>query len=75
MDLLPISQDPYAGAALADNLAHIYVIIGEYDAAVDQLEELLAADSPVTLPWLKADPTWDPLRDNPRFQQLLAGTQ
>ncbi|UCF18922.1 MAG: hypothetical protein JSU87_13465 [Gemmatimonadota bacterium] len=75
VELLPISEDAYAGAALVDNLAHIYVMVGEYEAAVDQLEVLLNADAPVTVPWLNADPTWDPLRDRPSFQALLAGDQ
>jgi tetratricopeptide (TPR) repeat protein len=70
-DLLPLAEDAYAGAALVDNLAHIYVMVGDYNAAVDQLELLLSVDSPVSVPWLMADPTWDPLRDNPRFRNLL----
>jgi tetratricopeptide (TPR) repeat protein len=72
-DLLPLSEDAYAGAALVDNLAHIYVLLGDYDAAVDQLELLLTVDSPVSVPWLMADPTWDPLRDQARFRDLLEG--
>ncbi|KPK79019.1 MAG: hypothetical protein AMS25_14020 [Gemmatimonas sp. SM23_52] len=71
VELLPISEDAYAGAALVDNLAHIYVMVGDYDAAIDELEALLSADAPVSVPWLLADPTWDPLRDNPRFESLI----
>lgn len=73
VELLPISEDAYAGAALVDNLAHIYVMVGDYDAAIDELEALLSADAPVSVPWLLADPTWDPLRDHPRFQVLIEG--
>ncbi len=70
-DLLPLTDDAYAGAALVDNLAHIYVLVGDHDAAVDQLESLLSVDSPVSVPWLMADPTWDPLRDDARFRSLI----
>lgn len=75
VELLPLSEDTYAGAALVDNLAHIYVMIGDYDAAVAQLKVLLSVDSPVSVPWLMADPTWDPLRDHPGFMNLLEGTE
>ena len=72
-DLLPLSEDNYAGSALADNLAHIYVRVGDHQAAIDELESLLAVDAPLSVPWLSADPTWDPLREEPRFQRLLQG--
>jgi adenylate cyclase len=71
VELLPVSEDAYAGAALLDNLAHIYMMVGDYDAAIAELEALLAADAPVSVPWLLADPTWDPLRDHPRFESLI----
>ncbi len=71
VELLPISEDAYAGAALADNLAHIFVLTGDHDAAIDELTSLLSAQAPVSPSWLKADPTWDPLRDDARFQSLL----
>jgi TolB-like protein len=73
VEQLSIADDPYAGAALVDNLAHIYVIVGEHDAAIEALESLLTTDSPVTRAWLMADPTWDPLRSNPKFQELVEG--
>ncbi len=46
-------------------------MVGEYDAAIDQLEALLAIPSPTAVPMLRIDPTWDRLRDHPHFQRLL----
>jgi hypothetical protein len=46
-------------------------MVGEYDAAIDQLEILLAVPSPTSVPMLRIEPTWKPLRDHPRFQALL----
>ena len=71
VQLLPISRDPYAGAALVDNLAHIYVLVGDYDEAIDQVRILMSAEAPVSTPWLRVDPTWDPIREDPRFQEIL----
>ena len=71
VELLPLSKDAYTGAAWKENLAHIFVMLGEHDQAIDQLESLIAVASPVSIPWLLADPTWDPLRDHPRFRRLV----
>jgi serine/threonine-protein kinase len=55
-----------------EDLARIYTMVGEYDTAIDRLETLLSVPSPTTVPMLRMDPTWDPLREHPRFQRLLA---
>lgn len=73
--LLPVSRDPYAGAALVDNLAHIYVLVGDHDGALDEIRALMAAEAPVSIAWLRVDPTWDPLREDPRFQAILEGNR
>ena len=67
----PQDEKSNAGAAWAENLAHIYVLVGEYDAAIDVLEQLLETGSPLTAAWLQADPTWEDLRNIPRFQELM----
>ena len=54
-ELHPVSKDAGQGPIYLINLAKIYVLIGEIEKAIDQLEYLL----------------WDPLRENPRFIQLL----
>ena len=69
---LPVSRDPIDGTDLQEDLAYVEMLVGENDAAVRRLGYLLTIPSDVSVPILRADPMWDPLRSNPRFQQLLA---
>jgi serine/threonine protein kinase/tetratricopeptide (TPR) repeat protein len=71
--LLPVIKDAIRGPSYLVNLARIYVMIVEYDLAIDQLEFLLSIPSRISIPLLRIDPTWDPLRNNSRFQKLLEG--
>ena len=71
VELYTVSKDAVGGALYIEGLAYIYVIVGEYDLAIDKLEYLLSIPSFTTVPMLKLDPGWDPLRKNPRFQKLL----
>ena len=71
VELLPVSKDAIWGPNLVLNLASIYVLVGEENAAIDQLEYLLSIPSPLSVSLLRIDPRWDPLRKNPRFQKLL----
>jgi len=59
------------GPYRVEDLAHIYVMVGEYDKAIDRLEDLLSIPGPLSIPLLRLDPAWDPLRNHPRFQDLL----
>jgi serine/threonine protein kinase/tetratricopeptide (TPR) repeat protein len=72
VELLPVSKDAITGAGWVANLARIYVMVGEYDAAIDQLEFLLSIPGKISIPFLKLDPTWDVLRQHPKFRRLLA---
>jgi len=71
--VVPISRDHYSGPRTVSGLAEIYVMVGEYDAAIDQLATVLVipGDGKVTVPLLQLDPIWAPLRGNPRFERLL----
>jgi Tfp pilus assembly protein PilF len=53
-----------------DAIALVHVALGEKDQAFALLEEALAQHN-VLFYWLKADPRFDPLRSDPRFQHLL----
>ncbi len=70
-ELLPVSEDALLGPDLVQILAQIYVLVGEPEAAVDQIEFLLSIPGELSVGMLRVHPYWDPLRDNPRFQALL----
>ncbi len=74
VSLLPISRDAYLGPYLQHQLARIYVLVGEPEKALDQLEPLLKVPYTLSPGWLKIDPNFAPLRGNPRFEWLVNGT-
>jgi hypothetical protein len=61
--LLPVTKDAFGGPYQQLQLVRIYILVGEPEKALDQLE-----------PLLRIDPTFDPLRKNPRFQKLMNGS-
>jgi TolB-like protein/Flp pilus assembly protein TadD len=72
VELLPISKDAYDGPILATNLAAIYARMGERDLALDQLATLVEVPNGPTLGTLRAEPEWDTLRGDPRFEKIVA---
>jgi tetratricopeptide (TPR) repeat protein len=71
--LLPVAKDAYFGPSVQHQLARIYILVGEPEKALDNLEPLLKIPYYLSPGWLKIDPTFDQLRKNPRFQKLVAG--
>jgi tetratricopeptide (TPR) repeat protein len=69
----PISKDAKDASYFKHQLARIYMLVGEPEKALDQLEPLLKIPYWLSPGWLKIDPNFDPLRKNPRFQKLIAG--
>jgi tetratricopeptide (TPR) repeat protein len=72
--LLPISRDAFLGPYIQHQLARIYILVGEPERALDQLEPLLRMPYYLSPAWLRIDPNFDPLRGNPRFQRLVNGS-
>ncbi len=70
-DLLPESKDAFGGPDITAGVAEVYCIAGENGRAIELLDGLLDRPSNVTVPILKLNPAWDPLRNDPRFQALL----
>jgi hypothetical protein len=71
--LVPISKNASDGAYNQHQLARIYILLGNQELALDQLEPLLTIPYFLSPGWLRFDPTFAPLRGNPRFERLVAG--
>ena len=71
-ELLPISREAWRGSFRLLDLAKIYTMVGEPDLAIQALDELLSRPTDaISIALLKIDPTWDALRENPKFQEIL----
>jgi serine/threonine-protein kinase len=70
-EILPESIDAFNGPEMTQRLAEVYVCVGEEDKAIDLLDGLLSRPTAVTVATLKVIPIWDPLRNKPRFIELL----
>jgi eukaryotic-like serine/threonine-protein kinase len=71
----PVSKDALDGPYNQHALVRIYMVVGEPEKALDNLEPLLKIPYNLSPGWLKIDPNFDPLRKNPRFQKLVAGAK
>jgi hypothetical protein len=62
-----------SGAAVLVYLAQVYVRIGDYDAAFDTLRSAQPrlSGNAISAALLKLDANWDPIRNDPRFAQLV----
>ncbi len=70
VELYPVSLDAFWGPNHVEDLALIYVLVGDHESALDRLESILSIPSHTTVNDLKLDPAWAPLRDHPRFRKL-----
>ena len=66
------SNDPY----IRYQVARILVQAGAYERALDILEPLLTQMySEITPGWLRLEPTFRPLRGNPRFERMIGSAK
>ena len=76
----PIEKDALDGPIPIEILARVAARLGEPDRAIAALQKLLsipyegplASNVPLTSALLRLDPMFDPLRNDPRFQKLVA---
>ena len=69
--LLPVSKDELQGPNILESLARVYIMVGEQNLAIDQLDYLLSNPSKVQIEAVRDHPIYDPLRDHPRFMALI----
>jgi TolB-like protein/cytochrome c-type biogenesis protein CcmH/NrfG len=77
VDLLPLEKDAVLGSGNLASLAEMQARTGAAKEAVKNLRHLISipAGETVSLARLKIDPVWDPIRNDPEFQQLLTGQE
>lgn len=82
-ELVPESRDALDGPSYSSVLALVYARTGHADESIPLIERLLATpevtlhgfEANMTLPELRLRWQWDPLRNDPRFQKILAGPE
>jgi serine/threonine-protein kinase len=72
VELLPEAKDAFDGPILVISRARISMMCGDMDTALALLDRSLQTPSGVTIPELRLDPIWDPLRNDARFQRMLS---
>lgn len=72
LQMAPVERNPWDNADYLWYMAEIYVLAGLYDEAIAQVEIALQYPSTLTRAWIQVEPFWEPLRDDPRFQELVS---
>jgi hypothetical protein len=71
--LRPISQDAPEGACILESLAMVYIWTNEPDLAFQELAvRIKTPPLPLSRELFAADPQFDPIRKDPRFDKLVA---
>ena len=52
-------------------MAYVGVIIGDYNTALEYLDEVLGMPSIYSPQFIEGDPLWAPLKDDPRFKEII----
>jgi serine/threonine-protein kinase len=71
VELLPVSEDAMAGHSYLVRLAKIYARADEPYLSVKTTQKALALPGWLSIATVELDPAWDPIRDDPRFRELL----
>jgi TolB-like protein/Flp pilus assembly protein TadD len=72
VELLPVSRGAVVGPTYSLHLAMVYAMVGEIDAALEELERYLSRPHQLSTHVVQRLPAFDALHDDPRFQELLA---
>jgi serine/threonine-protein kinase len=70
VEQLPISKDALYGSNIEIERAAVEARVGETDAAIEHIRYLLSIPCWLSPGLLRVDPSWAPLRNDPRFRKL-----
>jgi len=71
VELTPITADAMSGHAYLVMLAKIYAWVDEPYLAVKTIHTAMTTSGWISVAMLDADPDWDPIREDPRFEELI----
>jgi len=71
VDLSPVTVDAMSGHSYLITLARIYARVDEPYLAVKTIHTAMTTPGWISVATLELDPAWDPIRSDPRFQELL----
>jgi tetratricopeptide (TPR) repeat protein len=74
MSLVPVSRNSRGATAFMGMAVETFAHIGDFDRCFEMIELMLSMPSgrEITLPFLRVWPGFDPLRKDPRFDQIIA---
>jgi tetratricopeptide (TPR) repeat protein len=72
VELLPVGKDAFNGPLMIQWFATSAAWVGEKDLALEQLATAVRVPGSLCYGNLKLLPFWDPLRGDPRFEQIVA---
>lgn len=77
MAMQPTSEDPLEGPEREEAMALIYALLGNADNAIPILKKWIQVPSGTSIypALLRVDADWDPIRNDPRFQELCEEKQ
>lgn len=70
-EMVPVERDAYDGPLILQGLAQAYTWSGDKDLAIGLLEKLVRLPGYLSYGYLRVDPSWDPLRGDPRFEAIV----
>jgi tetratricopeptide (TPR) repeat protein len=73
VELLPVEKNAPNGVDIVKYLAMTATWVGDKDLACEQLAIAIRGPSSLSYGQLKLMPFWDPLRGDPRFEQIVSG--
>jgi tetratricopeptide (TPR) repeat protein len=68
----PYHKNAYVAPYLQHQLARVYILTGHASKALEPIAAMLRTPYYVSAAWIRIDPSFRPLRGDPRFERLLA---